>query len=179
MAFEPSRDGLLFERVIPLTEGPAIPHSRITDANGDIVNFRELKDQVSVVTFWATWCHECETEMPRLNALAREVEGRGIHIRPVSVDRSETPDARLASYMKRKDLDALPILRDLRMELFQQVGAQGTPTTIIIDKYAQVVGAVLGGRFDWSDKEIIGWLDALAQAPDAETSRMILAPLRP
>ena len=40
------------------------------------------------------------------------------------------------------------------------------------------MGAVLDGRFDWSDPEVLAYLTALEVAPDSKTSREYLLPLK-
>ena len=55
-----------------------------------------------------------------------------------------------------------------------RIGVVGTPTTIIVDRFDQVVAA-FQGQAPWNDPEMVAWLEALLTAEDAESSRMLLA----
>ena len=124
LAFEPSAGGLLAERAIPAVEGPIVPHGRTTDSEGNQLALSDF-DGVSVVTFWATWCHECETEMPPLHAPEKSLEGCDIHVRPLSVDRPDTLAQRVAAYVETNNLTHLPLLRDEGLGVFKSIGARG------------------------------------------------------
>lgn len=174
-AFQPKANSQLVQRSIALTDPVGVPSGRLTDLAGNTVRLSDFKNEVSVVTLWATWCHECHTEMPRLAKLAKIREGTAIKVRPVSIDNLDVSMEYVARHMKKEGIDRLPLIRDLNRELWDRVGARGTPTTLIIDRFGQVVSAVVGGRFEWTDPEVLAYLDALAAAPDAESSRYLLA----
>jgi thiol-disulfide isomerase/thioredoxin len=44
------------------------------------------KNQVSVVSFWATWCAPCVEEMPAMSELASRLETKGVRFHFVSID---------------------------------------------------------------------------------------------
>ena len=45
------------------------PDFKLYSTNGKVVQLSGLKGQDVVLVFWANWCHICEQEMPRLNAV--------------------------------------------------------------------------------------------------------------
>lgn len=175
LGFEASDTGLLKSRAIAFADPVAVPGGALTDQNGKTRRLTEFKDEVSVVTLWATWCHQCHSEMPRLAKLAKARAGTQIKVRPVTIDDPKMTTAAIARHMKKERIDMLPLLRDLNYEVWNKVGARGTPTTLIIDRYNQIVAAIVGGQFNWTDPEVLAYLDALALAPDARSSRMLLA----
>ena len=173
--FQPSENGPLAQRMIVIDGSVRAPKGRLTDETGNTHRLSGYKNEVSVVTLWATWCHVCRKEMPKLAELARQREGTRIKVRPVTVDEPNVRTQYIARHMEVTGIDNLPLLRDLKREVWDRVGARGTPTTLIIDRFGQVVAAVAGGGLDWTHPEVLAYLDALAAAPDRETSRTLLA----
>jgi len=174
LGFEPKQSSQLVQRAIALTDPVAAPTGMLTDANGRALYLKSFEGEVSVVTLWATWCHECHTEMPRLAALAKLREGTKIKVRPVSIDDPNMSTTLIRRHMKKEGITALPLIRDTKRDVWNKIGARGTPTTLIIDRFGQVVSAVVGGRFEWTDPEVLAYLDALAVAPNAAASRLVL-----
>jgi thioredoxin-like negative regulator of GroEL len=84
--------------------------------------------------------------------------------------------ALVEKHYKTHNFKNLPILIDRHHALAGRVGLRGTPTTIIVDKFSQVVAA-FEGQAPWHNVETIEYLDALASAASAEQSREILAVL--
>ena len=52
------------------------------------VSLRDLRGQVVVLNFWATWCPPCVEEMPSLVAMQQRMKGR-VTVLAVSVDLNE------------------------------------------------------------------------------------------
>src|SRR5690606_6743464 len=48
--------------------GPA-PEFALESRDGETVALEDLKGQVVMINFWATWCVPCRREMPHLEAL--------------------------------------------------------------------------------------------------------------
>ena len=85
--------------------------------------------------------------------------------------------ALVENHYKSHGFKNLPILIDRHHALSGRVGLRGTPTTIIVDKFSQVVAA-FEGQAPWHDAETIEYLNALTAAENAVQSREILAVLR-
>lgn len=190
-AFEPDPDGRFAERVIAITDPTPAPETVIDLTGGALTSVDAQAGKVAIVTLWATWCHVCEVEMPELAALARRYEGRDLVVMPVSVDAAaETNGAagaetgarvdrasvakKVARHLASHDLEIFPVMLDRNLALAQRVGLRGTPTTLIVDRFSQVVAA-FEGQAPWSDPETDAYLDALLTAPDADASRGLLA----
>jgi cytochrome c biogenesis protein CcmG, thiol:disulfide interchange protein DsbE len=50
--------------------GEVAPDFQLSNANGEIVTRSSLEGQPGVITFWATWCGICISELPQLRHLA-------------------------------------------------------------------------------------------------------------
>jgi thiol-disulfide isomerase/thioredoxin len=72
-----------------LAPGDVPPAIDIVDRAGKKVDLRELKGQVVLVDFWASWCGPCREEMPVLEQLHKKYAHRGLVIVGVNIDNSE------------------------------------------------------------------------------------------
>ena len=137
-AYQLNIDGVLASRIIPITDIVPAPETVIDMAGGERTSIDAHPGKVRIVTMWATWCHVCELEMPILAEVKARYEGRDLMIMPVSLD--EPPALELiAEHLARHDLTTLPVMHDRHFAMAGRIGVVGTPTTIIVDKYDQVV----------------------------------------
>lgn len=56
------------------------------DQHGRKVPADSLDGQWLVINYWAEWCTPCRTEIPELNALAEQLEGRSARVLGVNFD---------------------------------------------------------------------------------------------
>jgi len=59
----------------------------VTLVDGTTIAAAQLARQPVVVEFWATWCPFCRRQNPHLEALWREVKGRGLHVLTFALDK--------------------------------------------------------------------------------------------
>lgn len=175
-AFEPEANGVFSQRVISIVEEVQAPETVLDQPDGQRTSLADYKGKVSIVTLWATWCHVCETEMPIVDRLAGDNTNKAIAFLPVSVDEAPALDL-VQRHYKKHGFTNLPILIDRHHALAGRVGLRGTPTTIIVDKFSQVVAA-FEGLAPWDDAETTEYLNALVASETAEQSREILAVLK-
>src|SRR5713226_9006478 len=48
--------------------------------DGRTLRSDELKDNIVVLDFWATWCENCVNEIPEFNKLEKEYSSRGVKV---------------------------------------------------------------------------------------------------
>ncbi|HEX8293929.1 MAG TPA: cytochrome c biogenesis protein CcdA, partial [Pyrinomonadaceae bacterium] len=56
------------------------PDVDLTTTDGKPLKVSELRGQVVLLNFWATWCVPCRSEIPSLNAMQRDLSGRGFKV---------------------------------------------------------------------------------------------------
>ncbi len=103
------------------------------DGGPDVV-LSDLKGAPAVVNFWATWCAPCVKEMPALQQVAAEVEGKvaflGVNVQDAPVNATSFADQLDISYA---------LATDSRGAFWKEVGGFGMPTTLLVDRRGMVV----------------------------------------
>jgi cytochrome c biogenesis protein CcmG, thiol:disulfide interchange protein DsbE len=64
---------------------PAPPASLVT-LEGEHISTTDLRGQVVILTFWATWCVPCREELPLLSDYALRHEAQGLRVLAFSLD---------------------------------------------------------------------------------------------
>jgi thiol-disulfide isomerase/thioredoxin len=85
------------------------PDFRLETIDGGSVRLSDLRGQVVLLNFWATWCPPCIAELPDLDALHRE-HGAAKRFTVLAVDVAESREA-VVAFRQRRGL-TLPMLLD-------------------------------------------------------------------
>lgn len=142
----------------PITVGDTVPNFSLTTFQGDTINLTDLKGQVVVLNFWASWCKPCEQEAADLEAAWRSYAPLGSVVF-LGVDYVDTEPEALA-YLEKFDI-TYPNGPDLRTRISQAFRIRGVPETYIIDKN-NVLRFVQIGPFS-SLSQIQGMIDPLLE----------------
>lgn len=81
---------LMLETVFVSQAQPAFPNVNIQTINGEKIQTKDIlsKNQVTIISLWATWCTPCQNELDELND--RNLKGKNIRLIAVSEDDSRT-----------------------------------------------------------------------------------------
>jgi len=110
-------------------QGPA-PQFRLESMGGKPVALEQLKGQVVMINFWASWCGPCRQEMPLLEKLYAKYKPMGFTMLGINVE----PDSTLAAGFLQKTPVTFPILFDTKSEVSKLYEVAGMPSTAIIDR---------------------------------------------
>jgi peroxiredoxin len=120
------------------------PDFRLQDLDGKPVRLGELKGNVVLLNFWASWCPPCRMEMPDMEQLHRQLGPDGLVI--LAVNYREGP-AEIRAFLDEQEL-SFTALPDPRGEVFAAYQAWSLPTTYLINKRGEILGKAVGYR-DW------------------------------
>jgi peroxiredoxin len=122
-----------------------------------------------ILTFWASWCGPCRSEMPSLEALHRSHADRGVVVFGVSVDQ-DGPAGQ--AFIRDYDL-TFPQAWDQRSEVGRIYQATAIPMSVLVDPAGSVVALSRGAR-DWT--QLAGLMDQLIElVPPEPQSRAVYA----
>ena len=127
--------------------GQPFPDFTVTDTQGNPFALSEvLKDHEAVlINIWATWCPPCEAEMPMLNEVYEQY-GELVAFIALSYDANDTEE-KIEAYRTAHDI-TFPMGRDEGASLYQYLGRQGVPTTVIVDRFGNVGFLRVGSFFN-------------------------------
>ncbi len=128
------------------------------DWNGHSARLKELRGQVVILNFWATWCPPCIQEMPSLERLHRAVKDRGVKILAISVDQDGEAYQR---FLHDYGLTFVTS-RDPLQKISARYGTFKFPETFIINRQGRVVRKILG-PLEWDQPPVIDFLLELAK----------------
>jgi cytochrome c biogenesis protein CcmG/thiol:disulfide interchange protein DsbE len=128
----------------------------------DQVSLADLRGQVVVVNFWASWCVECYKEAHLLEQAWQDYKDRGVIF--VGVDHLDTEREALA-YMEKYGV-TYPSGPDLGDKISQDYGITGVPETFFIDKDGNIAHVQIGPI---EKAQLYGLLDKLVAKPPQET----------
>ena len=66
------------------------PNFTLKSNSGKNIKLSELRGQVVLINFWASWCGPCRQEMPELNKLYSKYKKLGFTILGVNVEENNT-----------------------------------------------------------------------------------------
>jgi cytochrome c biogenesis protein CcmG, thiol:disulfide interchange protein DsbE len=110
--------------------GKPAPAFALVDPSGVAYSLEDLRGQVVLVNFWATWCAPCRTEMPELDQVARDYREAGFRVLAVNVLEDA---AAVRRYGEELQLD-LPLLLDPSGGVYKAYNVQGLPTSFLVDR---------------------------------------------
>jgi len=131
--------GLIKSQKGPVENGPA-PDFTLTGFDRRTVTLSELRGQVVIVNFWASWCLPCREEAAYLEQTWRKYEDQGVVF--IGVDYVDTEKAALG-YIEEFDITYIngP---DIKTRISDAYNIQGVPETFFIAKNGEVRGMHIG-----------------------------------
>ena len=120
------------------------------------MNLSDLRGNIVLVDFWASWCRPCRAENPNVVRIYNKYKDQGFEIFGVSLDRSED------AWKQAIQQDGLTWhhVSDLKFwssQAAQDYGINAIPYTVLLDQEGKVIaenlrGATLEGKL----QEIFG-----------------------
>jgi thiol-disulfide isomerase/thioredoxin len=135
------------------------PEVQFQTLAGQSFTLGQLRGQVVLLNFWATWCIPCREEIPVLNAMQHELEAKGLKIVGASLE--DTAEG-VESYQKevRKFEYQVLVGGDDAKARF---GGTPLPTTYLIDRQGRIRQKIIGAR------DRAGWEAAVKPLLDEAT----------
>ncbi len=120
-------------RLYPIA-GENPPPLRLKTLDGRLIDLNELRGQVVLVNFWATWCAPCVEEIPSLSRLVERMKGRPFRVLAVNI--GEQPVA-IRRFLERIPV-AFDILLDPGSRAVRDWKVYAYPSSFVIDRLGRL-----------------------------------------
>lgn len=141
----------------PTAVGAPAPEITVFDPEGHPLNLQDLRGNVVVINFWATWCGTCAMEKPLLNRFYAGFRNNP-HFRLITVlynDSAENAKAYLAKHGY-----ALPFYMDPGSHASAAYGLTGVPESYVVDKRGILRGKAIG-PVSWDAPKVSAFIKKL------------------
>jgi len=112
----------------------AAPDFALPARDGGELRLSDLRGQVVMINFWATWCGPCRQEMPLLEQIHAKYEPLGFTLLGVNVE----PDSEEARAWLTTVPVTFPILFDRDNAVSESFGVEAMPSSVLIDREGRV-----------------------------------------
>ncbi|HXL79726.1 MAG TPA: cytochrome c biogenesis protein/redoxin [Pyrinomonadaceae bacterium] len=152
-AFLPNAEGWIKVKPAPNAAAPATanfelaPQVQFQTLTGQPFTLGQLRGQVVLLNFWATWCIPCREEIPVLNAMQHELEGKGLKVIGASLEDTAAGVEEYQKDVRKFEYQVLVGGNDAKAKF----GGTPLPTTYLIDRDGRIRQKIIGAR----DRE--GW----------------------
>ena len=136
--------------------GDLLPAIALVDPAGKALNSGALSGKPVLLNLWATWCAPCVEEMPLLDAVAGDYDGK---LRVVVASQDLQGAEKVVPFFEHAKFAHLKPWLDRENALSDALGGDGVlPTTVLYDASGLEVARVVGG-YDWSSPAARALLD--------------------
>ncbi len=139
----------------PWQGGPAQP-IELEDLQGKVHRLADYRGKVVLVNFWATWCEPCREEMPSMDRLRADLEGKPFVVLAVNVGEG----ARVAGAFARKVPLGFPLLLDREATTTKAWGARILPASYVVGPDGAIRYSYLGA-LDWASPPVRAAIEKL------------------
>lgn len=102
----------------------------------------DLRGEVVMVNFWASWCKPCLKELPLMDAWNAEFSGKGGRVIAISVDHDR---ANAGRFVETSNL-SLPVCHDGPHGLARSLDLPSLPCTYVLDRRGKVRHVAMKGN---------------------------------
>lgn len=130
------------DNLIPV--GSEAPDFSQATPGGKMLALKDLRGQVVLIDFWASWCRPCRMEMPNVKKAYERFHGKGFEILGVSLDKSKDAwtGAIAQDGLPWKHVSDLAFWNNAAAQLY---GVASIPYTVLVDRDGKVLAKNLRG----------------------------------
>jgi thiol-disulfide isomerase/thioredoxin len=121
----------------------------------------EIKDQVVLLDFWASWCGPCKSSFPAMEELTKRYTGQGLTIVAVSVDEKQE---NMQRFLKSAKI-SFTVVRDAQQKLVAVADVPTMPTSFLIDRSGKIRFIHAGFDRDETTRQYVKEIEQLLQEP--------------
>ena len=139
--------------------GQPVPDWSLVNQKGNREKLSDYRGQVVLINFWATWCPPCVFEMPSLQRLYHQFEGKNFKVLAVAVD--EGGWGAIGAFLKRVPVE-FPLFWDQTGAVADLYGVSRLPESYLIDPQGLVIKR-FSGPVEWDSPETVRLIEQLTE----------------
>lgn len=152
-------------------KGEKAPAVSVELLHGGTISLEDLRGQVVLVNFWATWCPPCRVEMPGFQRVWEARHDDGFTILGLTTD--VIPADQIAWFLEQRGIGYM-VARATRAAAESFGGARSLPTSILIDADGRIRRTVTGV---YAEEDLLADVDGLLlEAGLTPTGELAVAP---
>lgn len=129
---------LLPVSALALNQGDKLLPFTAKDMDGKTVDSATFIGKKPVMLiFWASWCPNCKSEVPKVNALVKKYSSQGMGFIGINVGYNDS-EGRARRFMDKTGI-SYPVVFDKKGLIPRQYGVQGVPTVLVANKQGVVI----------------------------------------
>ena len=144
--------------LLPVAEREPAPALDGTTLDGERLDVADLRGDVVVLNFWASWCGPCVAEAKNLVAVAESTAPSGVTFVGVNI-RDDEANARAFERRHGVRYASISDQSGSLLTRFRTLVPQTPPTTLLLDREGRIAARFIGGL---TEDELRGPVEALA-----------------
>lgn len=130
------------------------PDFSLPKVGGGTIALADYKSKEPVILdFWATWCPNCQRDIPHLNAYYQKYKDK---VQVIGIDLQEDPSV-VARFVSDNAANmTYPVANDPGSAIANAYNIQGTNTHVLIDKNGNIVKVIPGDISESDFQSLIG-----------------------
>ena len=118
-------------------------NTELLDLDGNSVTINAFKgEKLTVLDFWATWCHPCIQSIPELVKLSDQFKDKGVRFIGINED-SPRNRSKVKPFASSMGI-TYPVLIDADQQLQSDFFIDGFPTLLVLDEKGKVLFTHVG-----------------------------------
>ena len=126
--------------------GQIAPDFSAPSPEGDIIKLSDIKGEITLIDFWASWCKPCRIENPNVVKVYEKYHDKGLEIISVSLDKPDKKDAWIKAIeddnLQWHHVSNLKYWNDPVAQMYQ---VRSIPATFLLDAEGKIIAKKLRG----------------------------------
>lgn len=131
----------------------------LPDASGQSKKLSDFRGNVVILSFWASWCGPCLTELPTFSEIESKFRDRGLKVMAVNVDDDDIGKTFASEFWKKRNLQFTTYF-DPEKAAAQLYEIDTLPATFVVDRQGRIALSAFGAN-DWSSHDAIDLIESL------------------
>mgnify|MGYP001227837944 CR=1 FL=1 len=146
------------KKALGIEIGAKAPNIKLKDPNGRLVQLNNLKGNIVLLDFWASWCKPCRAENPNIVRLYNKYKSKKFTVYSVSMDKDKQKWLEAIKQDQLSWENHVSELQGWNSSAGEKYGVSSIPSTFLINKKGEICGYNLRG--EQLEKKIIELLSS-------------------